>query len=239
VRLTDLHHVTAICSDARRTVAFYRELGLKLVKRTVNLDDPKTYHLYLGGDGGRPGTLLTFLEWKRTGRGRLGRGLVETVGLTIPDRPEFERLVDPDGLRLDVSPGRDVALTHVSVFGDIGIYRDLLEDESPLRFMPAPPERPVFGTGVAHHVAWRVGAEGLEAWRAKLVDRGLHPTKEFDRTYYRSIYVRMPDGLLFELATDGPGFAVDEPPGALGSKLVLPAALESQRAALEWQLPAV
>ena len=80
MRLTDLHHVTAICSDARRTVAFYRELGLKLVKRTVNPDDPRTYHLYLGGEGGRPGTLLTFLEWKRTGRGRLGRGLSRRSG---------------------------------------------------------------------------------------------------------------------------------------------------------------
>jgi glyoxalase family protein len=240
VRLGTLHHVTAICSDARRTVAFYRDLGLKLVKRTVNLDDPRGYHLYLDGDDGKPGSLLTFLEWKRMGRGRLGRGFIETIGLTLPSRKEFERIEDPDGLRLEILPGDRMELTHVSAYGDIGHYRDLLEDDPTLRFMPPPPQSAVFGAGVTHHAAWRVADdEELAAWRAHLVDRGLRPTKVFDRTYHRSVYFRMPDGLLLELATDGPGLAVDEAAGSLGSKLILPPALEPERAALEYQLPAV
>lgn len=234
MRLTDLHHVTAVCSDARRTVAFYRELGLQLVKRTVSYDDPRGYHLYLSGAEGAPGTLLTFLEWRRAGRGRLGRGVVETIGLTHPERRELERIDDPDGLRLELQPGAGIALTHVYAYGTPGLYAGLLDDDSPLRFLPPPPGEGVHGAGVAHHVAWRIGNEDeLGAWRAQLVDRGLRPTRVFDRTYWKSVYVHMPDGLLLELATDGPGVGVDEPAGALGSKLVLPAWLEARRPELE------
>lgn len=240
MRLTDLHHVTAVCSDARRTVAFYRDLGFTLVKRTVSYDDPRAYHLYLGAADGAPGALLTFLEWRRTGRGRLGRGLVETIGLELPKHRRVERIEDPDGLKLELQPGSRLALTHVYAYGDVGLYRELLGDDSPLRFLPPFREVGIYGTGVTHHVAWRVADEAaLEAWRAQLVDSGLRPTRVFDRTYCRSVYVRMPDGLLLELATVGPGLLVDEPAGSLGSKLALPGWLEAERPALEAQLAPV
>jgi glyoxalase family protein len=240
VRLTALHHVTAVCSDARRTVAFYRDLGFRLVKRTINYDDPQTYHLYLGDDEGAPGTLLTFFEWRRTGRGRVGRGLVEIVGLTLPGRKEVERLEDPDGLRLEIHPGDRLRVSHVYAHGSFGAYVGLIEDDSPLRFLPPAPQEGMYGTGLPHHIAWRIEDDpGLDAWRRELADRGLRPTKVFDRTYCRSVYVRMPDGLLMELATGGPGVTADEPAESLGTKLALPGWLERERASLERTLSPV
>ena len=240
MQLTALHHVTAVCSDARRTVDFYRGLGFRLVKRTVNYDDPHTYHLCLGDEDGAPGTLLTFFEWRRTGRGRIGRGLVEVVGLTLPGRKEVERVEDPDGLRLEIHPGDRLAVNHVFAHGSFGLYIGLIEDDSPLRFLPPAPQEGMHGTGVPHHIAWRVEDDGaLEAWRSELIGRGLRPTRVFDRTYWRSVYVRMPDGLLHELATDGPGVTADEPAESLGSKLALPAWLESERSGLERMLSPV
>jgi glyoxalase family protein len=237
VRLASLHHVTAICSDARRTARFYADLGLRLVKRTVNYDEPTAYHLYFGDDEGSPGSLLTFFEWPRAGRGRLGRGLVESIGLVLPGTKEYQRIVDPDGLQIDLVPGDALALSHVAAFGEPSIYSGIVDYDSPLRFLAAPPHRGVFGAGVTHHVAFRVGGDAEQAAaRQELIQRGLRPTRVFDRTYFRSVYVRMPDGLLLELATDAPGFAVDEPAGQLGSTLKLPDWLEGQRASVEAQL---
>jgi glyoxalase family protein len=237
VRLASLHHVTAICSDARRTAGFYRDLGLRLVKRTVNYDEPSAYHLYFGDDEGSPGSLLTFFEWPRVGRARLGRGLVESVGLVVPGTKEYMRIEDPDGLRVDVQPGDRVAVTHVAAFGEPSAYSGLVDYDSPLRFLPAPGQRGVFGAGVVHHVAFRVGGDAEQAAaRQELIQRGLRPTRVFDRTYFRSVYVRMPDGLLLEFATDAPGFAVDEPAEQLGSTLKLPGWLEPERSSLEAQL---
>ena len=237
MRLASLHHVTAICSDARRTAGFYRDLGLRLVKRTVNYDEPSAYHLYFGDDHGSPGSLLTFFEWPRVGRGRLGRGLVESIGLVVPGTKEYQRISDPDGLQIDLVPGDRVALTHVAAFGEPTVYGGLVDYDSPLRFLASPGVQGVYGAGVVHHVAFRVGtALDQAAARQELVERGLRPTRVFDRTYFRSVYVRMPDGLLLELATDAPGFAVDEPSESLGASLKLPGWLEAERASLESQL---
>lgn len=237
--LTALHHVTAVCSDARRTARFYRdELGLQLVKKTVNFDDPGSYHLYFGDERGRPGTLVTFFEWPGAVRGRLGRGLVETIGLTLPDAREVRCLEDPDGLRLEVHAGDRVALRYVSGFGDPSLYGDLLETSSPLRFAePRPAQSGVVGAGMTHHIAWRVRDEREQLeWRGRLLELGLRPTEVFDRKYFRSIYFRMADGILHELATDGPGFLVDEPAEALGEGLALPDWLEGERPTLEREL---
>jgi glyoxalase family protein len=237
VRLASLHHVTAICSDARRTAGFYRDLGLRLVKRTVNYDEPSAYHLYFGDDEASPGSLLTFFEWPRAGRGRLGRGVVESIGLVVPGTKEYRRIVDPDGLNIDLVPGDWMALSHVAAFGEPSLYSGMVDWDSPLRFLAAPPNRGVYGPGVTHHVAFRLDGDAEQgAARQELIQRGLRPTRVFDRTYFHSVYFRMADSLLLELATDGPGFTVDEPPEQLGATLKLPGWLEAERASLESQL---
>jgi glyoxalase family protein len=230
VRLTALHHVTAICSDARRTVEFYRGLGFRLVKKTVNFDDPGSYHLYFGDGRGSPGTLVTFFEWPRAYPGRLGRGSYETIALTTPEAREVRRLEDPDGLRLELHPGEAPALHHVSAYGDPSVYPALLAEDAPLRFVDGPSGVGMYGPGVTHHIAWRARdeAEQLE-WQRHVNELGLRPTEVQDRKYFRSIYFRLPDGLLFEIATDGPGFAVDEPAESLGQSLSLPDWLEPRR----------
>src|SRR5919198_6533636 len=119
MRLRSLHHVTCVCSAAQRTVDFYRDrLGFSLVKKTVNFDDPHSYHLYFGDEGGAPGTLLTFFEWPRAGRGRLGRGTLESVGLVTPFVDDEREAEDPDGLRLRLYPGEKPGLHDVVAFGN-------------------------------------------------------------------------------------------------------------------------
>src|SRR5690348_18462853 len=118
MRLTALHHVTCVCSDARQTVAFYRDtLGLSLVKKTVNFDDPHSYHLYFGDETGRPGSLITFFEWPRADAGRLGRGTLESIALEAPGVEEEAEVEDPDGLRLRLLPGDVPRLAEVVVIG--------------------------------------------------------------------------------------------------------------------------
>src|SRR5436305_14091195 len=118
MQLAGLHHVTCVCSDAQRTLDFYREqLGFALVKKTVNFDDPHSYHLYFGDDVGSPGSLITFFEWPRAARGRLGRGTLESIGLVTPHVQETVELQDPDGLRLRHEPGAATGLTAVAVTG--------------------------------------------------------------------------------------------------------------------------
>jgi glyoxalase family protein len=232
--LTTLHHVTAICSDARRTAEFYRGLGMHLVKKTVNFDDPTSYHLYFGDELGRPGTLLTFFEWPGARRGRVGAGTVASIELATPAVVEPGEVEDPDGLRLEVRPGERVELVSVTAFGDRRHYAELLEDGSPLRFGAGAAVPSLLGAGSVHHHAWRMsGTEEQLEWRERLQAMELHPTGVYDRKYFRSVYFRMPDGLLLELATDDPGFAVDEPPDALGTALALPEWLEPERGDLE------
>jgi glyoxalase family protein len=302
-----LHHVSAICSDPQRNLDFYVGLlGLRLVKKTVNFDDPLTYHLYYGDGVGTPGTLLTFFAWISVppmviAQGRQGSGQIVTTSLSVPagsldwwvDRlaaaavdfggpfARFDERVltleDPDGLPLELvaraeataaTPwsGSPVPAEHAirgvggvalclegyertaelltgtlgfSAYGNEGNRFRFRAGHAALDLLCAPDSAPGrMGTGVVHHVAWRVADEAEEDdWRAVLFGGGQDPTPVLDRRYFRSIYFREPGGVLFELATDGPGFAVDEPPDALGGSLQLPPWLEERRARIEARLP--
>ena len=238
MQLTGLHHVTCVCADAQRTLEFYRdELGFSLVKKTVNFDDPHSYHLYFGDETGSPGTLLTFFEWPRSEPGRFGRGTLESVGLDSPSIGVETELLDPDGLRLHVFPADQPGLHAVAVVGNPDLYVGLFADDAPLAFAPAVEEAALIGPGMTHHIAWRTpGDEELNAWLARLEELGLRPTPVQDRKYFHSVYFRMPDGMLIEVATDTPGFLVDEPPESLGETLSLPPWLEPERATLEREL---
>ena len=306
--VTGLHHITAIAGPAQQNLDFYAGvLGMRLVKKSVNQDDPGTYHLFYADAEGHPGTDLTFFPWAQLAPGREGHGLSTEVSLTVPPgsleywgkrlegygvetsriEPRFDRrvlpLVDPHGLRVALveTPGaltrtfspwdgspvpverqirglegarmreRDLEpttafLTSVLGFehigtengwhrygvggGGSGTYVDL----------QAVPDarRGAWGVGSIHHLAWRVddGAHQLEV-RHVIDNAGRRPTPVIDRFWFESVYFLEPGGVLFELATDGPGFSVDEDPQHLGESLVLPPWLEPQRAAIESMLP--
>jgi glyoxalase family protein len=236
--LVALHHVTCVCSDAQRTVEFYRDgLGFSLVKKTVNFDDPHSYHLYFGDEFGSPGTLLTFFEWPRAERGRLGRGTLESIGLRTPSVVEECDGEDPDGLRLRLYPAETPGLQEVVAIGNPALYAGLIAEDAPLSFGEPSDETALVGAGTTHHVAWRTADDTeQQVWLQRLAEIGLRPTSVQDRTYFRSIYFRMPDGILLEIATDGPGFLVDEPKETLGEGLALPPWLEAERATLEREL---
>jgi glyoxalase family protein len=238
MQLEGLHHVTCVCLDAQRTLDFYRDrLGFSLVKKTVNFDDPHSYHLYFGDEVGSPGTLLTFFEWPRAERGRLGRGTLESIGLESPAieiETEFE---DPDGLRLRLYPGAAPRLVDVAVIGNTDLYVGLFDEDGPLRFAEPAEEPALIGPGTTHHVAWRVPDDvELGRWLERSTELGLRPTAVQDRKYFHSIYFRMPDGMLIEVATDAPGFTVDESRESLGQGLALPPWLEQERETLESEL---
>ena len=301
-----LHHVTAIAADPQINVDFYAGvLGLRLIKKTVNFDDPSTYHLYYGNGVGSPGTIMTFFPWPGARRGAIGTGQASATAFAVPEHSlefwrrrldeslvraeDFERLgvrglafADPDGLRLELSASArhddartpwegssvpsehairgfdgvtllhaDPAATQRLLGGSMGFRRvaadgrrvryesgeggsgtfvDLLHDPN------AAPGR--LGGGSVHHVAFRVADDAAEAaWQERLRSAG-HPTSEVkDRMYFHSIYFKEPGGVLFELATDTPGFATDESVGELGSGLRLPAWYESARDRIEHLLP--
>jgi glyoxalase family protein len=236
--LDALHHVTCVCADAQRTIDFYRDaLGFALVKKTVNFDDPHSYHLYFGDPAGAPGSLMTFFEWPRAERGRLGRGTFESIGLETPTVTAEAIEEDPDGLQLRLYPGEHARLRDVVAIGNPDLYGGLFAEDAPLSFAEPVDETALIGAGTTHHVAFRTADDAEQAkWLERLVDLGLRPTPVQDRTYFRSIYFRMPDGILIEIATDGPGFLVDEPRDTLGRSLSLPPWLENERATLEREL---
>ena len=236
--LAALHHVTCVCSDAQRTVDHYRdELGFSLVKKTVNFDDPHSYHLYFGDATGAPGTLITFFEWPRAERGRLGRGTLESIGLVTPKVTAETLTEDPDGLRLRLYPGERPALRDAVAYGNPVLYAGLFAEDAPLQFADPVEELALIGAGTTHHIAWRASSdEEQQAWLERLTELGLRPTPVQDRKYFRSIYFRMPDGILIEIATDAPGFLVDEPAETLGRGLSLPPWLEEDRPTLEREL---
>jgi glyoxalase family protein len=238
VLLGPLHHVTCVCSDAQRTTDFYRDqLGFTLVKKTVNFDDPHSYHLYFGDESGSPGSLITFFEWPRAEPGRLGRGTLESIGITTPTVGTEIDLEDPDGLRLRLYPGPKVGLHDVVAIGNPDLYAGLFDADAPLAFAAPVEETALVGAGTTHHVAFRAAGDAEQsAWHDRLEEIGLRPTTPQDRKYFRSVYFRMPDGILVEIATDGPGFFVDEAPMALGQKLALPPWLEPERETLEREL---
>ena len=300
-----LHHVTAITADAQANVDFYcGTLGLRLVKLTVNFDDPTSYHLYYGDEGGRPGTILTFFAWPGARRGHVGPPQATVTGLAVPasalgywadrlaDRGVATRpgeggagepvlgLDDPDGMALELvaaaDPGgrpptggpipAEVAIRGLHgvtlaeggheatarLLTDVMGYRAWAAAGNRTRFVAAGggpgsvvdllcvpgarPGRP--GAGVVHHVAFRTPDDDQQhAWRRQVVALGRDVSPVMDRSYFRSIYFREPGGVLFEVATDRPGFAVDEPADRLGSRLMLPAEFEPRRAELEHILP--
>ncbi|MEJ7586388.1 MAG: ring-cleaving dioxygenase [Ferruginibacter sp.] len=305
-RILGLHHITAIAGNAKINYDFYtRVLGLRMVKKTVNFDDPGTYHFYFGNETGTPGTILTFFPWEGIGTGRAGTGMATEIGYSVPAGSldfwanRFKELkvkqvltgesfgertllfTDPDGLKINlVEPQQDdlriawatpevtaqEALKgfHSIVFNlretaptaailtDVFGYRLLKQEGNRFRFITdavdnaaivdlveSPAEsRGINAVGTNHHVAFRVKNEDiLMEYREKIAIRGLGITPKINRDYFFSLYFREPGGVLFELATDNPGFAIDETVVELGSSLRLPKQYEASRAAIEAALP--
>lgn len=309
IKIPGLHHVTAIASDPQRNLDFYAGvLGLRFVKRTVNFDDPGTYHFYLGDARGTPGTIMTFFAWPGARRGIRGTGQVDAVAFAIPKNsinywlerlrqehvpaektsPRFDeeliRFIDPDGLLIEliesaappnvaqwhdgsVPPEHSIRGFHSVSAALEGYERTAklltesfgyrLVNESNNRFRFASQNQTAAGreidlicipdahpgrvaAGSVHHIAFRA-RDGREQrqWREYLVSLGYNVTPVIDRIYFHSIYFREPDGILFEIATDPPGFALDEDWNQLGESLRLPPWLESSRAQIEKVLPPI
>jgi glyoxalase family protein len=301
--IVGLHHVTAIASDPQRNLDFYTEvLGLRFVKRTVNFDDPGTYHFYFGDDAGSPGTILTFFPWPHAARGVVGVGEVTRTAFSVPassllywtQRLSDEKLLveqsgtrfqeqvitfaDPDGMRLEIVAHADAGAANAPRFASVppehairgffGVtlyehraeetaailnlmgFHKIAEEGSRLRFAAqgsalgnhidlvidpgATYGRP--GAGSVHHIAFRASDEATQREWREVIAEHLDVTPVLDRTYFHSIYFREPGGVLFELATDPPGFALDEPLESLGEELRIPEWLESRRPYIESRL---
>jgi glyoxalase family protein len=304
-----IHHVTAIASDPQHNLDFYSGLlGLRLVKRTINFDDPGTYHFYFGDAVGTPGTILTFFPWPRARRGTRGAGEVEATAFAIPTDSvgywlerfkdhhvsaeraperfgeEVIRLADTDGMSLEliasspdagVQPWTDGPVpAEYSIRGFHGVsaaleshedtatlltetfgHRLVQETANRFRFAPlggggagrtidlirrsgSPSGQ--LGAGSVHHIAFRVPDDAEQkTWREKLVSLGYDVSPIMDRVYFHSIYFREPGGVLFELATDPPGFTKDETAAELGTSLRLPPWMETARPDIERMLPRI
>lgn len=301
--LLGIHHVTAIVEEPQENVDFFTNvLGLRLVKQTVNFDDPATYHLYYGDELGRPGTIITFFPWPRSRHGSRGTGQISAIAFAIPvgavqfwqkqlaahdwhaSDPEQRAgtrvlsFYDPSGLLIELveQPYTNshanrrnsdipqeaaiqglfgVTLTVAQVEPTASVLRDLLgfrpidgeqryaigaDDATATVELISQPDVPrgQIAAGSVHHVAWRVADDAaLVAWRDELVRRGFDVTPVRERYYFRSIYFREPGGVLFEIATDSPGFTADETAANLGTRLMLPPWLETRRSEIEQHLP--
>jgi glyoxalase family protein len=293
MKLEGIHHITAITENAQRNVDFYAGvLGLRLVKKTVNQDNPTVYHLFFADEDGDPGSDLTFFEYPGAPQGRPGAGMVHRVvwrvasgdaldfweerlrANGIESRREGEGLIfaDPEGLDheflvVDV-PDPPLIADHPEVPAELALQGfhavrayavspqassqllEALEFEQAdgaweargekrggrYLFDEPPSERGLQGAGSVHHVAWASTPEELLDWREKALAGGAQPTPEIDRFYFRSVYFREPSGVLFEIATIGPGFTVDEPLEHLGEKLSLPPDYEHLRDEVEPRL---
>jgi glyoxalase family protein len=296
MKLNGVHHITAITADAQSNVDFYvGVLGLRLVKKTVNQDDPTVYHLFYADEKGDPGSDLTFFEYPGAPLGRAGDGMIHTIGWRVGSTDALDfwagrlgdagieteradetlRFADPEGLghelRLNRVDDEPLTAEHPEIpaehalqgFDGARAYANDPEASRPLFEEalgfepredgweargesrgglyaydppPAPPERGLQAAGTVHHIAWASKIEEHEAWREKVIPGGGHPTPVIDRFYFRSIYFREPSGVLFEIATLGPGFTVDEPLEHLGEKLSLPPDYEHLREQVEPQL---
>jgi catechol 2,3-dioxygenase-like lactoylglutathione lyase family enzyme len=304
--LAGIHHVTAITADAQKNIDFYCGLlGLRLVKVTVNFDDPTSYHLYYGDQLGHPGTILTFFVWPGAHRGTVGPPQVTATAFRVPQSAsEFWRtrltdkgltvgtavhrfgeeiipFADPDGMRLEIvatdQPGTDawaawpVPIEHAirgfhgitiaeegyestaRLLTDVMGYKADGSDDNRFRFRasagfaatvdllctPGSPHG-TMGAGTVHHVAYRTADDPQQlAWQAELSRLDFNVSPVMDRNYFHSIYFREPGGVLFEIATDNPGFTVDEPAEEFATKLKLPSQFEPYRAEIERVLPPV
>lgn len=305
-KILGLHHITAIAGSAQKNYEFYtRILGLRLVKKTVNFDDPGTYHLYYGDERGSAGTILTFFPWEGIGPGTNGTGMATEIGYAVNSgslafwKDRFEQLKvshqeaeerfgetllkfkDPDGLELSlIIPAtadaripwetdevktenatkgfHSTTLTLKSidetakVLTDIFGYRLLAQEGNRFRFITDSVQNSAIidlletpdgqqgksGAGTNHHVAFRVPDEAVQQeFRERIGSKGLPITPKIDRDYFFSLYFREPGGVLFEIATDNPGFTVDEPLAELGTHLMLPQQHDYLRAELENSLP--
>lgn len=307
VKLLGIHHITAIAGEPQRNVDFYTQvLGLRLVKRTVNFDDPGSYHFYFGDNTGSPGTIITFFPWAGARRGSRGNSLVTATSFAVqPEAMDFwsERLknqrvsadlatkrfgghvlrfADPDGLLLELIPSTDAKTVDLPMNSDVPAEFALRGFHAPtLQVANASPttelltqtlgfaseneegnrqrfslgagaastidiiEKPDDGfgnnlAGTVHHIAFRCADDAEQAaWRAKIVDLGYRVSPVMDRQYFHSIYFREPNGILFEIATDGPGMTIDEPVESLGTALKLPPMYEMNRAEIEATLPRI
>ena len=294
MKLEGIHHITAVTADARGNVDFYtRVLGLRLVKKSVNQDDPTVYHLFYADEEGSAGSDLTFFEYPGVPVGRAGNGMVHRVVWRVGSAEALEfwaerlagegaettlengglRFANPEGLAHELVvvqvPDDPLIADHPEIPAELALQgfhavrayisapdgsRELLEDglsfdpvdggweargeeRGSLYLVDAPPAQPGHpGAGTVHHVAWSAGMDEHEEWRRRALEAGARPTQVIDRYYFRSIYFREPGGVLFEIATRGPGFTVDEPLDALGEKVALPPFLESERAEIEPRL---
>jgi len=305
-KISGLHHITAIAGNAKRNLDFYTKLlGQRFVKKTVNFDDPGTYHFYFGNETGTPGTVLTFFPWQNVRQGYNGTGMATNIGYSVPegslefwaDRFKefnvkhdqfFEKFgekhlpfQDPDGLKLDlIVPNKEdnrkqwitdqikpdvatkgfhsVTLTlkrpepTVAVLTGILGYHLFKQEGNHYRFITdsidnanivdliIAPDVPagLNAAGTNHHVAFRVKDDNiLMDYREKVLSKGYNITPKIDRDYFFSLYFREPGGVLFELATDNPGFTKDESLGELGTHLKLPAQYENARSQIENVLP--
>ena len=307
-KILGLHHITAIASNAKNNFEFYTNvLGLRIVKKTVNFDDPGTYHFYYGNEEGTPGTILTFFPWEGIGQGKTGVGQATEIGYSVPEGSldfwidRFKKLnvsfgekdekfgeiflpfKDPDGLNISlIVPNKiderkpwetsaiktenaakgiyNVTLTlkkidaTAKILTDIFGYRLLAQEGNRYRFITDAIENASIidivekpegikghnAAGTNHHIAFRVANEDIQmAFHEKISSSGLQITPKIDRDYFYSLYFREPGGVLFEIATDNPGFTVDEPLAELGSTLKLPKQYEQARAQIERALPAL
>lgn len=304
--LLGLHHITAIAGKARANLDFYTKvLGLRLLKKTVNFDDPGTYHLYYGDERGSAGTILTFFPYEGSPRGKAGVGMATHIGYSVPqdslgfwmDRfrthnvafgqmaerfgEQYLPFKDPDGLQLAlVAPNNgdtrkpwhtpdvpenvatrgfhSVTLSLRNIKPTAAVLTDLLGyrlldqegnhyryitdavDEAAIIDLQSLPNasRGEGSAGTIHHIAFRVkDEETLMQYREKIAGKGLNITHKIDRNYFYSLYFREPGGVLFEIATDNPGFGIDEPWDQLGNKLLLPPQYEAHREKIEAVLP--
>jgi glyoxalase family protein len=294
-KLDGIHHISAITADATQNLLFYEGvMGLRLVKKTVNQDNPSVYHLFYADEDGSPGADLTFFEYPGLERGRAGAGMIHRIAMRVESNEALHfwakrlaaagiestledkslRFNDPEGLGLEltVEPSNDKPLVaqHPEIperfalqgFAGIRVYtrnpetsRQFLEETlgftgsnatahesrgdsrgSYYIYDAAPEPRGIGGSGTVHHVAWASTMADHQAWRDNVIAGGGNPTPVIDRFYFRSIYFREPSGVLFEIATKGPGFTSDEPKEHLGEKLSLPPDFEHLRAQVEANL---
>jgi len=307
-KILGLHHITAIAGNAQRNFDFYTKiLGLRLVKKTVNFDDPGTYHFYFGDETGTPGSILTFFPWANVRPGKNGAGMATDIGYSVPagslnfwqkrfkefnvEHDEVEERFgeqllsfrDPDGLHLHLVVSKtpdhrqpwqtaeinndaairgfhSVTLTlkdinaTAAVLISILSYKqdgqqnnrhrfttDAIDSANIIDLLVIPDEKPgINAAGTNHHIAFRVQNDDvLMQYREKVIKAGLHITEKIDRNYFYSLYFREPGGVLFEIATDNPGFAIDEPVNELGEHLKLPAQYEAHRIQIEEVLPVI